>query len=300
MSEKPSRRDFLRYSLAFTGGVILPSVLNLSCAPQPKQPEPEPIQETLDLLERTHQEVIRLAQAYPEDHLVRKVYLGDLNQVSPIYKSPLKVGVIPPGSSLAQTHFGKTELSSEKRFRYFLTRDGSVADYSTLTSMEITISFSPVWLNGSYDEVKNLALEKEAYTIAQWESFSRIALDIYLNQGRIEKIDPTVTDIEIGRTLTRNLLMDDPRLLKLFDYAGYLMFLDKAEQLLASNDSHLIEELNTSNLPRIYSLAREAGVDYRGVVFDSKDYYWTALADNSPWVDIISNPSIPGPVISIP
>lgn len=260
----------------------------------PQTPTPEQPLNPTEQLNRVHQEVRHLALMYPEDSLVRKVYLGNLAEINPIFPSPLPVGFIDP-APYARTYFGKAEYTSVKRFRYFLARDGSIADYATLQKQAVSISFSDKWLSSTNDRVKSLALEKEALQISLWEPFSRIVLNTYLSQGRVEKLDPTVTEQEIAHTFTRNLLIENADVRKLYDYAGYIAVLPKVGQLLMEGNPQVIAEANYSNLPSIYELARKRNVVFDGLAFASTDFLRMAFDPNSPWVAIILDPTIPVP-----
>lgn len=257
-------------------------------------PRKDPIQEAL---EKTYQEVINLSQTYPEDSLVNKVYLGNLNSISPIFTTPLRIGIIDPNVAYTRAGFTNPQYSPNPRFRYTLYSDSSVADYQTLQSMDITIYFSPRWLNSKNDEVKKLALEKEAYSLALWEPFSRIILNTYLSQGRIGLIDPEATEAEIAHTLTRQLLLENQDVRKLYDYAGYLAVLPQVGNLLDMGSQDINEELQYSNLPQIYTLAKLEGVEFEDSNFGSREFLQLAFDINGPWAQMILDPSIPGPVL---
>lgn len=289
-----TRRRFLRGSgLLFTGLVIkgCSNIKNQTI----ETPTPDSTSETLRLLERTKQEVMRLAKTYPENSIVRTVYLGDLSKICPIFIQPLKIGIADPKTAYTRTYFGEANHSPNRRFRYYLERDQSKADYSTLTSQDLTIFFSPLWLNAALDQVKILALEKEALTVASWEPFSAIALQIYQSQGKIEKIDSSVKDIEIGRTLTRQLFIENPLVRKLYDYSGYLLILRKVEDLFQTGNEQAKKDLSYTNIPAIYAKAKAAGVEFESLTFNSPEFWRVAFDQRSPWVKIISDPSIPGP-----
>lgn len=275
-----------------------------SCSPdKPKTIERPPIvkenppkqDQTQEILTRIHQEVSRLAQTYPQDSIIRNVYLGNLSSISPVFTDALPVGIADPKAAYARTQWGQAEYTPSDRFNYFLNSDSSQKGYATLKKQAVAIYFSPVWLNSQNDNVKKLALEKEAYTLALWEPFSRIALNTYLSQGKISKVDPTVTDIEIARTLARQILIDNPDVRKLYDYAGYLPILQKVGKL-ATQNSRAETELNYSNLLKIYNLAKEKGIQFADLQFGSKEFLQLAFDPDGSWAQMILNPAIPGPV----
>lgn len=270
-----------------------------ACSPQREsakslQPTPSSQPEQVEQLKRVHQEVRRLALMYPADSLFRKVYLGNVAEISSIFVSPLPVGFITP-EPYSRVVFGKAEYSPNKRFRYSLARNRSVADYETLQKQTVSILFSEVWLSTTKDQVKILALEKEALQIGLWEPFSQIALNTYLSQGRIERLDPTVTDQEIARTFARNLLIENADVRKLYDYAGYLAVLPRVGSLLNSQDPRTVTELNYSNLPQVYDLARKNNIPFDRLEVASTDFLRLAFDPESKWAVMISNPALPTP-----
>ena len=107
----------------------------------------------------------------------------------------------------------------------------------------------------------------------------------------------TVTDEEIGRTFGELLLGQNPAVLKLYDYAPYLLVLTQAGEILASGTVAELEDLRVSNMETIYHKAVAAGVEFEGMTLQSDSYLTTAFAPNSPWVKMILDPSVPGPVI---
>lgn len=252
--------------------------------------------QTQELLTKIHQEVIRLLQTYPQDSIIRKVYLGNLSDISPVFKGTLPLGIADPIKAYSSNRFGNAEYSPQDRFSYFLNQDRSLKGYSTLQKQELAIYFSPTWLDTKNDDVKRLALEEEAYTLALWEPFSRIILNTYLAQGRIDKIDPQVTDEEIGRTLARQILIENKDVRKLYDYAGYLAILFKVGELVEKHDLEIDKELSYSNLPKIYNLAKLRGVKFENLQFTSREFLQLAFDNNGSWGKMILDPSIPGPV----
>lgn len=293
---KIERREFLR--LCLLGGTLVPGLAGEACRPSPLlQPSATP-EQTLDLVEqmhKVHQEVKRLALTLPEDSLVRKVYLGNVAEVNPIFQSPTEVGFMYPTTAYAMTYFGVPKYTPEYRFRYLLTRNNSVANYAILQKMAVSIIFSQEWLTTTSYEVKMLALEKEATQLSLWKPFSRIALNTYLAFGKVEKIDPTVTDQEIADTLTRSLLIEDPNVNKLYDYAGYLAVLNKVGQLLAQGNQQIINDLDISTLNKVYNLAKRKGIQFENLEFASTDFLRTAFDPNGAWAKMILDPSIPAP-----
>lgn len=275
--------------------LFVTSLSAVACASkEPIQPPVQATRQSNENLNRVHQEVRRLALMYSVDSLVRKVYLGNVAEISPIFVAPLPVGFVSP-ETYATTIFGQAEYTPNKRFRYSLTRDRSVVDYATLRKQVVSIVFSEKWLSTTRDQVKVLALEKEALQLGLWEPFSQIALNTYLSQGRVEKIDPTTSDQEIARTFARNLLIENAQVRKLYDYAGYLAVLPKVGQLLASQDPQIIAELNYSNMPQVYNLAKKNEVQFEGIAVNSTDFLSLAFDPNSNWAAMISSSSLPAP-----
>lgn len=183
-----------------------------SCSPdQPKAVTKTPIvrtappthDRTQEVLSLTHQEVKRLAETYPQDSIIRTVYLGNLADISPIFAGTLPVGIADPNVAYSRLRLGRAEYTPADRFSYLLNRDRSQKGYATLKKQEVAVYFSPLWLNSKNDAVKALVLEKEAYGLTLWEPLSKMALNTYLAQGKITKIDPGTTEAEIARTLTR-------------------------------------------------------------------------------------------------
>lgn len=296
-----SRRDFLRFVGLGLEGVVLVGC-RLVNTPTPVEIKPQATQpiseETNDFLERIKSEVGRLAETYPEDSIVRSVYLApNLKELSPIFGSPVSVGVADPRVTYARTYFTDISLTPNKRFSYFLERDASTADYSTVQSIKVAIFFSPLWLEARSDRVKRLALEKEALTVAQWRGFGQIALNTFKNQGRIDILDPNVTGTEIADTLATNLLSTNADVRKLFDYAPYLLLMERAEEILSSANQEEIQEINVTNFLTIYRMAKARGVSFEGIKFGSKEYWDLAFSPQSAWVKMILDPSLPGPGI---
>lgn len=298
-----SRREFLRWA-----GLACSAALT-GCFPMQSRPAEKPTvapavpatkDQASEILSRTHQEVRRLVETYPQDSIVRKVYLGKLADISPVFADNLPVGVSDPRVTYARTVFGQAEYNAIHQFRYFLNRDQSLKDYFTLKKQAVAVYFSPNWLNSKNDAVKTLALEKEAYTLALWEPFSRIILNTYLAQGRIEKIDPAVGEAEIARTLARQILVENEDVRKLYDYAGYLPVLSRVGDLLATEDPILETELGYSNLPKIYKLAKQKSIELEGLQFGSKEFLQLAFDPEGPWAEMILDPSIPGPSLPLP
>lgn len=289
-----SRRQFL-----YNAGVASATLFLASCSPSPvvreTPPRQDQTQEVLTLT-RIHQEVRRLVETYPQDSIIRKVYLGNLTDISPVFTSVLPVGIADPKVAYSRIHFTQAEYTPTHRFSYFLNRDQSQKDYATLKKQTVAIYFSPLWLNSKNDTVKMLSLEKEAYTLALWESFSRIILNTYLAYGSINKIDPAVTEMEIARTLARQILIENPDVRKLYDYAGYLAVLSKVGNVLVIQNPEVETELNYSNLPEIYKVAKQRGIKFGGLEFGSKEFLQLAFDTNGPWARMILDPSIPGPV----
>lgn len=275
------------------------------CLPEPqKQTVPPPVVRevapptdlTQETLTKIHQEVVRLARIYPPDSLINRVYLGNLSDLSPVFRSPMRIGIADPSVAYARTAFTNLEHTPHPRFRYFLYRDGSIADYQTLTGMDITIYFSPRWLEGGNDQVKALGLEKEAFAVGLWEAFSRITLNTYIMQGRIDKVDPQVKEAEIARTLARQLLMENDAVRKLYDYAGYLAIMPKVSILLSQHDPNVEQELGVhSNFLEIYRRARARSIDFDSLNPNSKEFLQLAFDPNSPWTQMILDPDVPGP-----
>lgn len=261
-----------------------------------QEPWVQPNDETLQLLKETKAEVVRLLDNYPDNSIIKRIYLdNNLTDFNSIFVNPVGIGIADPNVAYARTKYGITEYSPEKRFVYYWEVDGSLADYATLETMELSVYFSPTWLNSQSDRVKQLALEKEAYTIAQWSGFSMIALSSYQTQGEIELIDPEVTEFEVANTLARNLLIENPDVLKLYDYAAYLLLMERAGEVVNTGTEQEIEELKYSNIFNIYVRALEAGVDFKDMVFGSEKYYGTAFNPGGAWGRMILDPEVPGP-----
>lgn len=206
------------------------------------------------------------------------------------------IGIADPNVTYARTGFGRPEYSSTDRFKCILNSNQKQAYYATLESLPVAIYFSPTWLNSKNDDVKKLALEKEAYTVALFEPFGEIAIGPYRSQSQIIKIDPSVTEAEIVRTFTRQILIENADVLKLYDYASYLLVLPQVGDLLASQNPETITELRFSNLPTIYNLAKQKGIKFEGLTFGSKEFLQTAFDPNGPWAKMILSPSVSGPV----
>lgn len=139
-----------------------------------------------------------------------------------------------------------------------------------------------------------MAIEKEAIGLALFEGFSKIALNTYLSQGRIERIDPNVTDQEIARTLGYILLTENPDISKLFDYAAYLSIMQKTGRLIYQN-TDIINELRVSNIYTIYQMAKDKNISFEQITPGSKEFWSLAFSPESPWVKMILDPSVPGP-----
>ena len=253
---------------------------------------------TTEILNKLSNELGRLVQTTPADSLIRKVYLEDLNAISPIFSGKLPIGITE--AAYARTNFGRAEYSPEHRFNYFLERDGSLAGYSTIRKMDVAISFSTVWLNSQSDAVKMLAVEKEAFQLALWEPFTRIISNSYLAQGRITKTDTTVTDWEIAQSLARVIAIQNYEVRKLYDYAGYLAVLPGVGKVLASEGPQAERELNYSSLLKIHQMAKTKRISFETLQFGSKEFLQTAFDPKGAWAKMISDPSIPGPELSNP
>lgn len=291
----------------FIAGVFAAAFIGLSaCSPKheathtPLSATPTATRASGEMPTKTNQQIVeqeikRLAGKYPQDSIIRRVYSGEAPvQLSPIFKELIEIGFI--GSvAYARTHYSDAKLSEQKRFRYFLERDFSLEDYSTLESIKISIAFSSDWLESKNDEVKDLALEKEAIGLALFEGFSKIALNTYLLQGKIDRIDPNVTDQEIARTLAYVLLAENPDVNKLFDYAAYLLVLQKVERLIIQNNANAIQELRASNFATIYQMAKDRSIPFEQIKPWSREFWDLAFNPQSPWVKMILDPSIQGP-----
>lgn len=244
--------------------------------------------------ERVRQEVERLAASFPEGSVVRNVYLGDLSTISPVFQNPIGIRVIGP-VTYARTHFGNHEYTDQKRFRYALNSDNKPADYATLNRVQLSVEFSTLWQAARTDDVKKIALDKEAYTIAQWEGFSRLMFNNYDSQGTFQQLDPTVTREEVARTVAYSAVIENPQLNKLFDYAGYLPILPAVGELLARNDRTINEDLSASNLITIYNGAKTNNIPFENIAFASREFWDLAYNPHSPWVQYINDPTIPAP-----
>lgn len=297
-----SRREFLKLAGLGVGGLVLaacrikntetPLPTRLTSIPTVLPPEDE----SQKYLERMHREVERLAETYQEGSLVRTVYAAsDLRSINPAFKYQTSVGVADPKVTFARTYFTDFEWSEKPRFQYYLNSDSSLADYQTLDGVHLRIFFSPTWLEGKSEEVKKIALEKEAYIVAQWNGFSRIALNTYQAQGQIRPVDPLLTQQEAANTLVVTTFRNNPDLLKLYDYAPYLLFLDRVGKIIDDGDIGVIKELNATNLQKVYKMAKDAGVPFAGLQFDSPEYFKLAFGGDSPWVELILDPSLPSP-----
>ena len=255
---------------------------------------------TGEILPKTEQQIVkeevkRLVEKYPQDSIVRTVYSQQApTQLSPIFKHPIEITFIDP-VTYARSSYSDAKLSEQKRFRYFLERDSSLKDYSTLESVKVSIAFSSYWLRTKNDEVKDLVIEKEAIGLALWEGFSKIALNTYLKQGKIEKIDLSVTDQEIARTLAYILLTENPNISKLFDYAAYLAIMQTVERLIDQNNASVNQELKESNVLTIYQMAKDKNIPFEQIKPGSQEFWTLAFSPESPWVKMILDPSIPGP-----
>ncbi len=266
--------------------------LNITPTPIVRNAAPKPDQ-TQEMLVKIQKEVQRLAGTYPPDSFVNKVYLGNLSQLNPFFKSPVNIGIADP-TEYAQISFINPKYSSNPRFRYFLDRDQSTADYRTLDQLDIAIAFSPAWLNSS-DQVKALTMEKEASALPIWESFNQITLNTYLFQGKIEAIDPQITSLEIARTFGRQLLFESTTVQKLYDYAGYLAVLPKVGQLIKLQDPQINKDLFVStNLGTIYRLAEQRKINF-DLQFGSEEFLSLAFNIDGPWGRMIADPTIPSP-----
>ncbi len=288
-------------NLALTGMAL--TLALTGCGPTNPKPESRATVTTIasqskpeEQLQKIQQEVIRLARSQSVDPLVRNVYLGDLSVYSPIFKSQLYSGLT--NSENAQTNFMNLKYSPNPRFSYTLFRDQSVVNYQTLEQMDVSIYFSPYWLN-STDQVKALTMEKEAYHLAMWRRFCLNALATYRAQGRINLIDPTVTEEELANTMGIQLLFENPLVQKLFDYAGYLAEQKKVGQLLQLQDPQINRDLfEYSNSGTIYQMAQERNIN-TNLEFGSEEFFRMAFDLNGPWGRMIANPSVPSPSLPI-
>ncbi len=248
-----------------------------------------------DFLQRIQQEVIRLARLQPPDSLINTVYRGDISTINPIFKSRVRSGTT---SEYAQISFIDAKYSPVDRFRYTLQRDQSAKNYATLDQLDVAISFSNFWLI-STDQVKLLAMEKEAYNLALWNSFCQSSLATYRAQGRIDLIDPTVTEQELANTMGRQLVIENSLVQKLYDYAGYLAIMPQVGHLLELNDPKINRDLfNHSNIGKIYQLAKERNIEVN-LQFGSREFLATAFDLNGPWGQMISDPSVDSPPLPI-
>lgn len=237
-----------------------------------------------------------MASKYPQGSIVRTVYSGEApTQLSPIFKNPVKIKSIPLSVAYARVAYTNGEFSKQKRFRYFLETDSSSKDYSTLESVRLSIRFSSAWLAAKSDEVKDLAVEKEAIGPALFEGLSKIMLNTHLSQGKIERIDPNVTDQEIARTFAYLALGDNLDIAKLFDYAAYIAIMQKAGKLIEQNDPTIMQDLRATNIERIYRMAKDRHINFDQIKPFSQEFWTLAFNPDSPWVKMILDPSVPGP-----
>lgn len=257
---------------------------------------------TAEVLPKTNQQIVeeevkRLASKYPQDSITKTVYSGEApTHLSPIFKYPVEIKFIPP-VAYARIRYSDGEFSEQKRFRYFLERDSSLKDYSTLERVKVSIAFSSLWLQSKNDEVKDLAIEKEAIGLALFEGFSKITLNTYLSQGTIERIDPNVTDQEIARTFAYLFLEENPDVTKLFDYAAYITIMQKAGRLIEQNDPSIMQDLRVTNIVIIHQMAKNRNISFDQIKPGSKEFWALAFSPESPWVKMILDPSVSGPSI---
>lgn len=269
--------------------------------PVPSKSEPTPkilpseVTETLE--QQIQKEIRRLALQASEDSITRKIYLGNLTSISSVFNPSLRIGAINPEVAFARQGFDNPRYSPNKRFRYTLHRDGSVADYETLERLDCSIYFSPLWLRFKSDTVKTAAMQKEASSLFLFESFTQIALNTYSQQGKIDKIDPNVKEDEIARTLGLILNSQDANVRKLFDYAGYLAILPEVGKIVESVDTEAQRELAYTNAPAIYTMAKDRGITAQTLEFGSAEFLNMAFSQSSPWVQMIQSPNIPEPKV---
>ncbi|MBI2430503.1 MAG: hypothetical protein HYV39_00580, partial [Candidatus Levybacteria bacterium] len=248
-------------------------------------------------LQKVQQEVIRLARLQPPDSLINTVYRGDISTFNPIFKSKTRSGFT--NEEYAQIGFINASYSPDQRFRFTSLINQSTATYATLDKLDVAIYFSPFWLN-STDQVKLLAMEKEAINLALWNSFCQIALNTYRNQGRIDLIDPRVTERELANTMGRQLIIENPLMQKLYDYAGYLAVMPKVGQLLQLQDPQINKDLfEHSNFGTIYQMAQRSKIEVN-LEFGSREFLTTAFNENGPWGKMIADPSVGAPPIPVP
>lgn len=292
-----SRREFLKLIFGAAGGILLTScgIKNTPSAPPTETPAPrEPGED--EVIDNIRQEVKRLALTLPQGNQVREIYTAqDLTSISPIFASPLEYGaLIHP--SMAETFFHSPVYSAQEKFSYLYSQDGSTANYLTLESAKLRVLL-PQNFPELTDEVKLLILRKEANTIIQWEAFSRyVVYPFFTSNGTITKLDPTVEDRQISSTLAWKFLTENPNILKRYDYAGYIPIMSGVGRILASGNQQAIAELKVSNADEIYTLAQQQGINFEGVTEDPAKFIQLAYSDTSPWVAIIDNPNVAGPV----
>lgn len=234
------------------------------------------------------QEVQRLAQTYPKDSIVRKVYTDNLSRINPIFRPNLQLSMDTLENALAAIRF-KDQLFSEKQRFVTLSLSNQVkVQRPTLDQMTVEVVLFPQWFE-SGDSFKKLLMEKEALNIFLFDSFSQSVLETtWLRQAKIFKIDSTVTQLEIARTLGYQILMESPDALKLFDYAGFLPLLSRVE-------SFDIQQRPAGILPDLYRRAQMLGIPFQELKPGTDEFWYVATGANSPWVKMVLNPSMPHP-----
>lgn len=285
-----TRREFL-----IGAGAVLAS----ACTNSQIQSDPQEFSHTPELppLEKLRAEVRRLALQFPSGSYVRQVYTKNLSVFSGVFTPELYINFVDPQKAYTRVRFGNAKYTPEKRIRY-IDDQGTPLELPTLTKLHVMFYASSKWLETQSDEVKRLALEKEAAQVALWKFFSEMALFSYVKYGKIEIIDQKVpvTREDIAQTLHMHLQNTAPEFVKLEDYAGYLAVMPSVWTLVESGNKEALTELRRyTNLLAIYEKAITRGIPVQNLQFDSHEFRKLAFTVNSPWAQMILDPSTPGP-----
>ncbi|MBI4059366.1 hypothetical protein HY404_03960 [Candidatus Microgenomates bacterium] len=301
---KEIQRKFLGAGLGF--------ILTLACSPQASSQIPEPhihpsstplptatpevmTGEQRETLNKIEQEVTRIARTFAPNSLERNFYLeDDISKFNSLFKEPIYFGLLNSKYAYLSIYFIDLEYNGQKRFR-FLPNNGQLAkNYSTMERMGMQIDFSTDWLNIKSDEVKALMLKKIALQMALYDPVSILAFNTYKLEGKFEKLNPQITDLEIGHTIVKELFESQPSIKKQWTHAAYLPILSGVGQLLQHHDPTIQRELSYVGI--IYQLAAERNIPFDSVQFGTIEFLQMTFDPKGEWYKIVSSlPDEPNP-----
>lgn len=252
---------------------------------------------------KVRNEVRRLAQKLEDGSLVKRLYLDPhyMKELSPLF-TPLRVVAASRTKDFYSAILMVTPLSPDEQY-ILHTPDSAPMPRKRYQSIEVSIAFSPSWLETTSDEVKTLAMKKEAIHLLLWPSMKLIAEEEFKRKRWTIQITKPGLSPEIAlQSAIYDYLFTDEDAFKLYEYAGYLGILWRLEQLLQTETGdHAAEIRKRMGLLDLPEEARKRQIPLEALQFENtptEQFLRYAFTEGSPWVNLVLNPKYPSPSIN--